>query len=477
MVKRSHKRKVKFSFFTLVITLCCSFANASLLNDKGLISETSVYEEIPIHQTDDIIRALQKAKLLHKSVAISAKQHSQGGQTLIQGGIVLNMLPYNHVLKIDEDKTQVTVEPGITWDGLQKAINPHHLAIGVMQSSNIFTVGGSMSVNAHGLDFRLSPMINSIVSFHMVLANGKIVEVSPDKNSDLWRAAIGGYGLVGVISDVTLRLMPDAIFKSKIQLIQMKNLNDKFTHDILPVNDNVFMMGRLSTAPGEGFLRDMLLLTFSNTHFIPAKIQKLINPDNVDIVIKPLFNWSRHSDVGKKHIWQLEKLVFQNKYHDTLLTRNNAMRFAIEFAVSHHQNGHADWLQEYYLPPDKMAEFIEYLRSLMIENHVNLLNATIRYVQGDTQSILTYAKNPSFSVVLYFDQELSEAKVNQTKQWTDALITKAESFGGNYYLPYQPFASKAQFQKGYPGYHQFVEIKQKYDRENLFSSEFYLNYF
>lgn len=471
------KRNVYMKTFQLLVLIffLVSKAYAIILNDKGMISETSVTRVIHVKQKQDILDAIKYANQQHLKISISAVQHSQGGQTLVQNGLVLDMLPFNHVIGLNQNEGQITVEPGITWRQLQKIINHYHLSIGVMQSSNIFTVGGSMSVNAHGLDFRLSPFINTIVSLHMILANGKKVTVSRNENPELWKSVIGGYGLLGVISDVTLQLVPNVEMKSNIQLININDLNKIFFSEILPNSDNTLFLGRLSMAPGREFLKSMLLMSFSNTNAI-TKSQKLTNPENRDFIVTPLFNWSRRSDRGKTIVWQLEKSIFFKKYKNKYFTRNNAMGFAIDFAVNHHEKNHADWLQEYYLPPDKLTEFIDYLREIAMQNHINLLNGTIRYVKGDDVTLLSYGKKPAFSIVLYFDQELSNARVDQSKQWTQKLIKKAEELGGNYYLPYQLFATKDQFKKGYPKYKEFLKVKQEYDPNSLFSNNFYATY-
>lgn len=464
-------RLISVMFMLFLLTT----VHAESLNDRGMINEVEVNKIIHVKNEKDIINGIQFASQHHLKISISAVQHSQGGQTLAAHGIVLDMLAYNHVINIDRKKMQVTVEPGMTWRQLQKKLNPFHLSIGVMQSSNIFTVGGAVSVNAHGLDFRLSPIRNTIVSFHLILANGKKIEVSPNKNIDLWRSVIGGYGLLGVISDVTLQLVPDTILKSKIEIVDIHDLNKILFTDIFPKNTSLFL-GRLSVAKNEDFLKKMLLITFENTGALSNQSQ-LENPESMNFIVTPLFNWCRYSDVGKSGIWKLQKIVFNHKYKNRFMSRNNAMLFAIDFAVNHHEKNHADWLQEYFLPPEKLSEFIDYLRVVMNKNHVNLLNATIRYVNGDDQTILSYSSKPSFSIVLYFDQQLSIEEVNQTKLWTQNLISRVERLGGNYYLPYQSFATKEQFKRAYPGYKNFLKIKHRYDSGNLFSSQFFVRYF
>ena len=59
------------------------------------------------------------------------------------------MKQYNKILELDEKNMIITVQSGVTWADIQSYINPYGLALKVSQSQNIFTVGGSMSVNVH----------------------------------------------------------------------------------------------------------------------------------------------------------------------------------------------------------------------------------------------------------------------------------------------------------------------------------------
>src|SRR5262249_32914203 len=107
----------------------------------------------------DTVRRIEELRAILKDahdrklkVSISGSQHSQGGHTYVAGGVVLNMRSFNRVIAIDSAGKRITVESGATWAEVQRAIAPKRLAIKVMQSSNIFTVGGTMSANAHGRD-------------------------------------------------------------------------------------------------------------------------------------------------------------------------------------------------------------------------------------------------------------------------------------------------------------------------------------
>src|SRR6266545_1186930 len=99
---------------------------------------------LAVEQLQAVLRDARQGGL---KVSVAGSRHSQGGHTYTAGGVVLNMRTFNRVLAIDTITPAVTVESGATWDEVQRALAPHRLALKVMQSSNIFTVGGTLSAN------------------------------------------------------------------------------------------------------------------------------------------------------------------------------------------------------------------------------------------------------------------------------------------------------------------------------------------
>ena len=133
-------------------------------------------------------------------MSIAGKRHSQGGQTSIKGGVVLDMTAFNKILKLDRETKVITVESGVTWGQIQDYVNPFGLAVEVQQSSNIFTVGGSLGVNAHGRDPRFGPVIQTVKSNRLMNWAGVVLTLSRPQNPDLrvgvflWAEASGGKG-------------------------------------------------------------------------------------------------------------------------------------------------------------------------------------------------------------------------------------------------------------------------------------------
>ena len=65
---------------------------------------------------------------------------------------------------------------------------------------------GALAANVHGRGLAMTPFIGDVESFVLVDAAGEARRCSRTENADLFRLAIGGYGLFGAIASVTLKL-------------------------------------------------------------------------------------------------------------------------------------------------------------------------------------------------------------------------------------------------------------------------------
>ncbi|HEY7976049.1 MAG TPA: FAD-dependent oxidoreductase, partial [Ktedonobacterales bacterium] len=102
--------------------------------------------------------AISDAKASGRKISLSGVRHSMGGQALGAKTLHLDMTHMDSARYNAVDQT-VTVGPGATWKQVQAALSPHGRAVRVMQDSNIFTIGGSLSVNVHGKDSHYGSLI------------------------------------------------------------------------------------------------------------------------------------------------------------------------------------------------------------------------------------------------------------------------------------------------------------------------------
>src|SRR2546426_7608491 len=208
---------------TLVLVALAAYASTFIISydrffhppDPGRLADVGRIESAIVQRIDrprkveQLVALVKEARQKGLKVSISGSRHSQGGHILYDNALAIDMRDFNEVLALDRERKILRVEAGATWDDVQRSIAPYGLAVKVMQSSNIFTVGGTLSANAHGRDLDVTQVVEVVQRFHLLLADGRILLVSRDSNPELFSLVIGGYGLYGVILDVTPRVARD----------------------------------------------------------------------------------------------------------------------------------------------------------------------------------------------------------------------------------------------------------------------------
>ncbi|MCQ6557786.1 FAD-binding oxidoreductase [Paenibacillus mendelii] len=442
-------------------------------SDVGRLMEIRVHKVVHIEQTDDIVDALAEAKRKKLPISVSGARHSQGGQTLYENAIVLDMKGYDRILHIDEDRKLIRVQSGATWEKIQKAIQPLGLAMRIMQSQNLFTVGGSMSVNAHGRDLGEGPLIDSVESFRLLLASGEKLQISRTENAELFPLVIGGYGLFGIILDADLRLTDDAVYKKHVVPLDYQAFPEYFREQVLRSPDSVMAIARMSVAP-DSFLKDMFVTAYLKTDEALTEDLAELNDERFVGITKFAFGLSRKFDWGKGAVWRLQKKGYLVEEEERI-SRNNAMRPAASF-MEYADTQKTDLLQEYFIPVDRFLPFVDGLRRIVREDELNLLNVTIRYVPKNKEAMLSYAGHDSYAFVLLFNTKRTAPALQRMELSTRRLIDLALEQGGTYYLPYQLYGTTRQIKEAYPNIDAFYVAKRVWDPGLLFMNELYARY-
>ena len=423
----------------------------------------------------ELQKIVQDAKETEDVLSVAGMQHSQGGQTVYPNGIMIDMKPYNQIIKVNEEEKTVTVQSGATWADIQEAINPYGLSLKVSQSQNIFTVGGSLSVNAHGLDIRHGGLTDTVLSMRLLDAEGDIVQLSPTKNKELFYAVLGGYGLFGIILEVTLALTDDELYETRTASMSYSDYPAYFKKQVRDDPKAKMHLARISIAP-ESFMEEMYAITYKTaedqTQF--PDYQKL-KTENLVAVPKFFLGLSRINDAGKDSFWNAQK-TYTQQIGGNLVSRNNVMRSDSEF-MEYDNSRKTEILQEYFVPVDQFEQYIPALKTVLEDNpDFNLLNVTIRYVEQNDKAVLSYAKKDMFSLVLLINQGTDAKSVQETQDVVRQMIDVTLAHNGSYYLPYFGYPTKAQMQEAYPRTEEFFDLKDRFDPDHRFMNLFYEEY-
>jgi decaprenylphospho-beta-D-ribofuranose 2-oxidase len=479
----SKKRKniiIVIGFLLLYILVFALLNTSWKVEDKNKITDvarlmpTKIKKMVEGKEEEILINTVKEANEKDMKISVAGKRHSQGGHTYYPDGIVLDMTEFNKVLDVDTENKTVHVQSGATWDDIQQAINPYGLSIKVMQSQNIFTIGGSLSVNVHGRDIRHGSLIETVNWFRLLKPNGEIIKVSRAENKEYFPLVIGGYGLFGVILDVELQLTDDELYELHTRQLSYKNYEKYFINEVKKDENAKMHLARISTAPGS-FLTEMYV-----TDYIKADDEKdykkysELKDDRGTFLTKPLLGLSRDFDWGKDLFWNLQN-TYYDKTDGKMVTRNNVMRSESEF-LEYESKNDTDILQEYFVPTDEFSAYVDDLRNYLKDKDLNLINITIRYIDKNEEAVLSFAKEDMFAFVLLINQGLSERDKQKAEKIISGMIDITLQHDGSYYLPYYHFPSKEQMRQAYPRTKEFFQKKRKLDSEERFMNLFYEEY-
>lgn len=156
---------------------------------------------------DGIREAFDVAKSHGLAVGMRGAGCSYGDAALVSEGVCLDLSRMTRILEWNPETGVIRVEPGVTIGQIW------HYTIGdgwwpaVVSGTMSPTIGGAASMNIHGKNnFRTGTIGDHILDFDILLPSGEIRHCSRETNSDLFHAAIGGFGMLGCFTQITLEL-------------------------------------------------------------------------------------------------------------------------------------------------------------------------------------------------------------------------------------------------------------------------------
>jgi FAD/FMN-containing dehydrogenase len=455
------------------------------VNDASCLNRTPVYGVAHPRTADEVGQALAFAREQGLEVSVGGTRHSMGGQSSFHGGLVLDMRDMDKI-HVDPSRHTVRVQAGAVWRDVLEAVHAQGLSVKAMPSIDILSVGGTLSSNAHGVDFRTGSLASTVRSLRIMRADGTVQTVDRQHNPQLFRAAIGGYGLFGVILEAELDVVDSEMYRFEQRTIDYRDFPDLFADEILPDPRHRMMFAHLSTAP-DTLLKQAIVYTYDRTAESSAEPVPPLRRASDSRFARFVFNLARTGELGQSLKWKAQRDLLPH-FRSCRRSRNEALRDAEACLVARNQamyNGlgllrnrlsqYTDILQEYFVPHDQFVAFLDDTRQLLREHDAVLMNAGIRVVHDD-DIMLSYSGGERFSLVLYLSQQVSEHGNQDMADLTRKLVDVALRHGGSFYLPYQQYYTREQLKRAYPQVDAFFALKRKYDPDLLFMNSFYSRY-
>ncbi|WP_238734879.1 FAD-binding oxidoreductase [Rhodopseudomonas infernalis] len=155
---------------------------------------------------------------------------SYGDSCLNGDGSVIEMSGLDHLISFDRQTGVIKAEAGVTLDEILRVAIPAGYFLPVTPGTKFVTLGGALANDVHGKNHHHAGTFGRWVrQFTLARTDGSERVVGRDDTSGLFAATIGGLGLTGVITRVTLELMPIASSRIDLQTVPFGKLSEFFS--------------------------------------------------------------------------------------------------------------------------------------------------------------------------------------------------------------------------------------------------------
>jgi FAD/FMN-containing dehydrogenase len=442
-------------------------ASGPVVTDVTRLYPVEVAREVAPTTEAQIAAALREGT---GPVSIGGGRYSMGGQTATEGALHIDMRRYDRILQLDTAAKTLTVQAGATWRQIQEFLDPYGLSVKVMQSYGNFTVGGSLSVNVHGRYAGLGPIISTVRSFRILLADGTALTASPTENPDVYYGAIGGYGGLGVITEATLELAENVRVRRTRATMPVTAYAEYFRNSVRGREGIVFHNADIY--PNE--YDRVSVVNFTETED-PVTVPDRLMPRRASY---PASRWGTRIVTGWPGGKELREHVLDPWQYrgGHVVWRNYEASYDVAELEPSSRRKYTYVLQEYFIPVGRFDEFVPRMREIFRRHRVNVVNVSIRHATPDPGSLLAWAGEEKFAFVVYYKQRTDPEARQKVARWTREMADAALASGGSWYLPYQPHATPEQFRRAYPRAGEFFALKRRLDPANRFRNKLWDRY-
>jgi FAD/FMN-containing dehydrogenase len=451
------------------------------VNDThSALNRTAVNRVVEAQRVDDVVAAVTHARTHGEALAIAGARHAMGGQQFLAGGTLLDMRQLKYLRWFDRARGLIEVEAGMTWPDLIRSYlalqRGAEVSFGIRQKqtgADRLTLGGAVSANIHGRGLESQPFVADIEGLEVVTPAGNVVRCSRTENAELFRHAVGGYGLIGVVTAVTLRLVPRVKVERCVATLEIDGLIEAFDERIAA--GHLYGDFQFATAPeSPGFLRTGILSSYRPVD--PARATKdaqrrlsqtdwnqLLNLAHRDkrAAFKQFteFYLSTHGQLYWSDTHQLN--LYLEDYHGALDHRLGAAVRGSEM------------ITELYVPRERLAAFMDDVRRDFRLNGVDFIYGTIRLIEAERETALPWARERWACVIFNLHVDHRPLDVAHAALHFRRLIDHALRHGGSYFLTYHRFADAVQVEAAHPQIRTFLAAKRAMDPRGIFQSDWY----
>jgi FAD/FMN-containing dehydrogenase len=455
-----------------------------LLNDEqSQLNPTRVRQVVKAQSLDDLRLALKTAHRQGRAISVAGGRHSMGGQQFGSDNIHLDMTSLNQAVKLDRKRGLVTVEAGMQWPELIAELHRQQLdshssspeqpwTIRQKQTGvDAVTIAGSLASNMHGRGLKFPPFVHDIESFELLDASGKLCHCSRTENEELFSLAIGGYGLFGIVTHVTLRLVRRFKVRRRVEVISVRNVLDRFQAR----RDNGFVFGDCQYAielSGDGHDHPGIMPCYE-----PVAAETPVSEHQTALSGDDWANLYQLVRTDKRRAFELYSQFYLKTDRQVYWSDTHQLAGAFSGHKTAVKPGQGtEIITEVYLSHENVLAFMTAVRNDLANREADISYGTIRFIEPDRETFLPWARERSVCIVCNLHVRHTDAGIKRAKATFRQILDRVVEYDGSFYLTYHRWAARRHMAACYPQMADFFRLKRKYDPDERFQSDWYRHY-
>ncbi|CAO2591356.1 L-gulonolactone oxidase [Lemmus lemmus] len=395
---------------------------------------------------EEVREVLALARQQNKRVKVVGGGHSPS-DIACTDGFMIHMGKMNRVLQVDTKKKQVKVEAGILLADLHLQLDKHGLAMSNLGAVSDVTIAGVIGSGTHNTGIKHGILATQVVALTLMTADGTVLECSESSNADVFQAARVHLGCLGIILTVTLQCVP-----------QFHLQETSFPSTLKEVLDN--LDSHLKKSEYFRFLwfphsENVSIIYQDHTNKASAvRAQPGPTSRSRGLTYLPfLVGW-----INRFFFW----LLFSHKKKSSNLSHKI---FTYECRFKQH-------VQDWAIPREKTKEALLELKA-MLEAHPHVVAhfpVEVRFTRGDEILLSPCFQRDScyMNIIMYRPYGKDVPRLD----YWQAYETTMKKFGGRPHWAKAHNCTRKDFEKMYPAFRKFCDIREKLDPTGMFLNSY-----
>ena len=319
-------------------------------NNKRTFAEHQTHFQIP-NVAETVVNS-------HSSGVIPrGAGRSYGDQALVSDGLMISLTQQDDSTNLEvHNSGLISVKGSMTIGKLLDATMPLGWILPVIPGSQHITIGGALAADAHGKNhWHQSSIASCCEELNVMISDGTIIRCNREVENQLFWATIGGLGLTGLITSVTLRLKRITGTSVQVQTRSYKNLSSllKGFEDVTASEEYAVAWLDLLTSrqPGRGVVRSASIYQHGQAMAKPKRFNqiRIPKPRNLNVVLPPICR--SHNNL---------KYLMSSKAKDLRVTSIQNYLFPLDRVRNwNHLYGKSGLIQWQFILPDKETSLLE----------------------------------------------------------------------------------------------------------------------